>query len=315
MNKISPLDIRVAVLAHPFVIKEDAVYVPNFFKPVSLYQGDERIVSVFQNSPKPTVELNPLGIPPLLRKAQLMIFRVFEILKTILDHKEKSTVLEDVAPPRRLLIPQLPHPPFRVARPPRFFWHPAYAPPTDGYAPSCLMAETREAMPVPVSNSAMISAYARQALPRKGVLRQGQDGYVYLELSDDFINDIYPLIRDKGCEALSIFQIDPSPAHIPVILPHEWAQKKGWGEIKELEEEFHFEVKSLESLRPCRLPDVANFYYFEISSPELEQFRERLLLPSRIRGHEFHIAIAFRKSEGAATPQETFRLNVSCFAA
>jgi hypothetical protein len=314
MNKISPLDIRVAVLAHPFVIKEDAVYAPYISKSVSLYQGDERIVSVYQNSPKPIVELNPLGIPPLLRKAQLVIFRVFEILRTLLDQKEKSTVLEDVALPRRLLVPQLPYPPFRTARPSRFFWHPAYVPPSDGYAPSCLMAETREAAPAPVANSAIISAYARQALPRKGVLRQGQDGYVYLELPDTFITEIYPLIQDKECEAVSIFQIDPSPAHIPVILPHEWSQKKGWGEIKELEETFHFEVKRLESLRPTRWPGVENVYFFEISSPELERFRERLLLPSRIRGHEFHVAIAIRKSERAG-PLETFRLNVSCFAA
>jgi len=272
------------------------------------------MISLFQNSPKPIVELHQLKIPLLLRKAQLVIFRAFEVLKTLLDQKPKSTVLEEITPPRRLFVPQLPHPPFRSAKPARFFWHPAYVPPSDGYSPSCLMAEAGEDASAAVANSTSICSYARRALSKQGILKQDQDGFVYLELPDEFITDLAQLIQDRECEPVPLYQVEPSPAHIPVILPHEWEQKKGWGAIKELQESFSFEVQCLRALKPRNWPGVDKVYFLEVKSPELEKARERLLLPPRIRGHAFHMAIAIRKSAVEA-PRETFRLNVSCFAA
>ncbi len=315
MNKISPLDIRVAVLAHPLVAKEDSASATFFLKPIAPYTGDERIVSLFQNSPKPSIELNLSKIPPLLRKGQLVLLRVFEILRTLLEKKEKSTVLDHIAPPRMLFVPQLPHPPFLTAKPPRFFWHPAYILPSDEYAPSGLMAEAKEAAPVATPFSAVICAHIRRALPKKGILKQDSDGFVYLELPDEFITDLFPLIHDRECEAVPLYQIEPSPAHIAVVLPDEWSQKKGWGDIKEIDESFSFEVKGLNSLRPQRWPGVEKVYFLEIASPSLDRLRERLLLPSRIRGHAFHVAIAFKKANAALPQKETYRLNVSCFAA
>jgi hypothetical protein len=177
------------------------------------------------------------------------------------------------------------------------------------------MAEAKEGVPTPAPYSAGICAHARHTLPKKGVLKQDSDGFVYLELPDEFITALLPLIHDRECEALPLYQIEPSPAHIPVILPHEWSQKKGWGDIKEMDESFSFEVKGLNSLRPKRWPGVEKVYFLEITSSSLERLRERLLLPSLIRGHPFHLAIAYKKADGALPQKETYRLNVSCFAA
>jgi hypothetical protein len=317
MNKISSLDIRVAVLAHPHVVKEGQEVFSSFQKPVVPYSGDERIVSLFQSRPKPHIEPTPSKTPLFLRKGQLAVIRFFGILKTLLEQHEKGNLLLDIFPPRQLLVPSLPHPPFQAVKPPRFFWHPAYISPLDEYAPSCLMSETKEEMPSIVYNSASVCAYVRNALPQKGILRQDHEGFVYLELPDHFITDIFPLIHDQECEAISLHYLDPSPAHIPVILPHEWAQRKGWGEIKELETTFSFEITRLFSLKPIRWPGIEKVYCLSIQSPQLENYRERHLLPSRIRGHDFHVAIAFKKAaeKRSETPKETFRLNVSCFAA
>jgi hypothetical protein len=320
MNKISPLDIRVAVLAHPLVVKDDRTSTAVFQKPIVPYSGDERIVSVFQNSPKPRIEPSRSQIlAPILRKGQFALVRVFEILKTLLSENKKSTtLLNEIAPPRTLAVPQLPYPSFQATKPPRFFWHPAYSAPADEYAPSCLMSEAKEDMPNPVYNSADVCTYARSALPQQGILRQDHEGFVYLELCDNFITDIFPLIHDRACEAVPLYHLEPSPAHIPVILPHEWTQRKGWGEMKELETTFSFEITRLFSLKPKRWPGVEKVYFLNIKSPELESFRERNLLPSLICGHEFHVAIAFKKAaeQSPKAPQkETFRLNVSCFAA
>ncbi len=147
MNKMSPLDIRIAVLAYPLVSRDEMGSSAFAHRPIAAYSGDERIVSLFQNSPKPRIEQSKSKVPPLFRKGQYALIRVLEILKTILEIKEPSKVLSDIAPPRRLLVPELPHPPFRAVKPPRFFWHPAYTAPKDEYAPSCLMSEAKEDLP------------------------------------------------------------------------------------------------------------------------------------------------------------------------
>ncbi|MBS0603890.1 MAG: hypothetical protein JSS60_02505 [Verrucomicrobia bacterium] len=318
MNKISPLDIRVAVVAYPLVNK-DELESPAFAKrPIVPFSGDERIVSLFQNSPKPRIEQSKSKMPPLIRKGQYVLIRILEILKTLLEPNETSSVLNDIAPPRKLLVPQLPYPRFQAAKPPRFFWHPSHSSPKDEYAPSCLMSEVKEDLPSPIYNSASISAYARAALPQKGILRQDHEGFVYLELPDEYITELSPLIHDPASETVPLYYLEPSPAHIPVILPHEWAQRKGWGELKDLDKSFSFKINGVSSLNPKRWPGVEKVYFLRISSPELEKFRERCLLPSRIRGHEFHVAIAYKKADAAAMAvpkKETFRLNVSCFAA
>ncbi len=134
MNKISCLDIRVAVLAYPLVTKEETTFVREVRRVVP-FSGDDRIVSVFQNAPKAYIEPSRSKIPPLLRKGQFVLIRLLEVCKTLLEQREESRqVLADVAPPRKLLAPQLPHPPFHSNKPPRFFWHPAYVPPQEGYA-------------------------------------------------------------------------------------------------------------------------------------------------------------------------------------
>lgn len=318
MNKISSLDIRVAVFAYPFVAKGEDALVLSVRKPIVAYSGDERIVSVFQNSPKAFIEPSRSKLPPLLRKGQFALLKIIEALRTLLQVRKQSNILSDIVPNRRLQVSQLPYPPFRAAKPPRFFWHPAYTWPRDVYTPSCLMSEAKEAMPTIVDNSAIICARARQALPNQGILRQDSEGFVYLELPDAFITELFPLISDQECEVVPLYSLEPSPAYIPVILPHEWAQRKGLGEIKELETTFSFEITRLSSLKPKRWPGIEKAYFLSLKSPQLEAFRERCLLPSFIRGHEFHVAIAYKKAAikpRSTLPKETFRLNVSCFAA
>jgi hypothetical protein len=293
MQATSPLDIRIAVLVHPLVIKEDQLYPAQLGARGICYTRSQ------------TWNLNRIKVPG------------FNNCKLFNIRNMESTVFTDIAPPRQLLVPQLPHPSFQTVKPPRFFWHSADISPNDPYVPSCLMLEAQEEMPVPVYNSASICAYARYKLPKKGILRQDRKGFVYLELPDNFITEIFPLLNDQESEAIPLYYLEPSPAHIPIILPQEWAQIKGWGELKRVENSFAFEITHLFSLKPKRWPGIERVYFFEIKSSELEDFRERHLLPSRIHGHAFHVVIAFKKAAKKSTdpPKEVFRLNVSCFAA
>ena len=318
INKLSSLDIRIAVLAYPLVAKEGTDILPFGRKMTIPLEPQERVVSLFQNSPKAAIEPTPSKLPPLVRKGQFLLLRMQTMLKIIFLSKEKSTVLSNLLPPRKLLVPQLPHPPFQSHRPPRFFWHPAYEPPEDAYTPSCLMSDTKESPPTTVYHSSDICAYAKRAFPLEGILRKDKDGFVYLELTDAFILDLFPLINDHTSEMVPLHLVEPSPAHIPVILPHEWAQCKGWGEIEELGMSIFFEIKNLCSLCPKRWPGVEKVYFLTIQCLTLEELRAHHLLPSRIRGHDFHVAIAVQRTtapHARSDPKETFRLNVSCFAA
>ncbi len=317
MNKISSLDVRVAILAYPLVSKDEEGFISKVSNAFVLNQGDDRIVSLFQNSPKAHIEPARSKIPPLLRKGHFVLIKIYEILKSLLQEKASSTLLNDIVPPRQILVPQLPHPPFQSTKPPRFFWHPAYSYLKDEYAPGCLISESKEELPTPVYQSAGICAYIRQAFPQQGILKQDQEGFVYLELPDNLITEIFPLLHDRESEMIPLYYLEPSPAHVPVILPHEWNQKKGWGPLKEHHLSFSFEMTQLSWIKPKRWPGVERVYFLNLKSPELEKLRERYLLPALIRGHEFHIAIAYKKAEAKPEnpPKETFRLNVSCYAA
>lgn len=315
MNKVSSLDIRVAVLACSFVPKELETDAPKEFTPVLPRHTDERIVSLFLNCPKATVELPTSKIPLAFRRGRFFLVKIIEILKTLLQEKQSSNVLAEIFSDRGLSIPQLPHPPFISCKPPRFFWHPAYQP-CDEYSPDCLISETKEATPVTVFDSIAICTHARHVLPKEGVLRQDESGFVYLELSPFFITTFFPRLQDQDPAAASFQEFEPSPAHVPVILPHEWTQKKGWGEIAELEKAFSFDIVKLCSIKPKNWPGIERVYFLELSSPALRQLRESHLLPSLIRGHPFHVAIACKKANPAAKASPgIFRLNVSCHAA
>lgn len=270
MNKITPLDFRQTVYSYP------QEKVSSYRYSVVPFQFNEKVVSLFQSSPK--VRLGPV-LPRILRKGQIALFKVLEALRAAIEVKEIFNVFDEICPPRALYSPQLPHPPFRAVKPPRFFWHQDLESSNHEYAPPCLMSET------PENGAVLIKSLPRQA--KKGTLRQDDAGYVYLELSE---------------------------GHIPVILTQEWEQKKGLGPIKELGDALSVEMKGLYSQRPKSWPGVVKVYFLRIHSSQLEAFREKYLLPSRIRGHDFHAVVDFKPGH-APEQKETFRLNVSCFAA
>lgn len=171
------------------------------------------------------------------------------------------------------------------------------------------MSDTQEDWPTVVMNSARLCSYARQTLPCRGHLKQDADGFVYLELSDNFVAELFPLLGNQELEPCLAGQI-------PVIMPHEWALRKGLGELKELGDAFSFEITNLSAFQPMRWPDVEKVYFLRLHCPELERLREKFLLPSRILGHDFHVPIAFKPVRHQSPQQrEIFRLNVSCFAA
>jgi|3_EtaG_2_1085321.scaffolds.fasta_scaffold60318_2 hypothetical protein len=133
-----------------------------------------------------------------------------------------------------------------------------------------------------------------KSVPLYGKLKQANDGYVYLDVSNNFINGIFPLIRDEGIEKPPYFQgkYQRIGAHVSVVSSEEADM---FEDIEEIGEEFSFKLGSLKSVEPERWPDMDRVWFVQIESSELKQLRRKYGLPQKLNGHEFHITVACKR--------------------
>lgn len=126
----------------------------------------------------------------------------------------------------------------------------------------------------------------------KGVLKQKSNGYVYLEVSKDFIKKTIPLIESPGkIVAPKFYKFKKGMgAHISVISEVEQVQNDLW-EIKELGQEFSFTVTELRSAKVLRNNKMKKVWFLSVASPELERLRESYGLTPRLNDRDFHITI------------------------
>lgn len=127
---------------------------------------------------------------------------------------------------------------------------------------------------------------------QKGVLKQKPNGYLYLVVSRDFISEALPLIDVQG-------KIVPPQhytskkgigAHISVIDENEQIANEIW-EIKELGQEFTFTIKELRTVKLNKDGKMKKLWLLAVAAPELEKLRESYGLPSKLKGHDFHITL------------------------
>ena len=215
---------------------------------------------------------------------------------------EEPLSMPEIVPPRMLAFGQLPAPPFHSQIPPRFFWHPSQA------ANQNLLRETSDEVFEPASQAALILSRAKEMLPQHGVLKQDAQGLIYLDLPEAYTTELLPLIADEGAEIPPYY----SP-HVVAILPQEHEQRKELESLKVLGQTVSFTVTGCTSLKPRGWEEMERVWIVTIQSPELETLRARALLPPKILAHEFHIVIGTRRAEQPSL--ETFRINVSCYAA
>lgn len=156
-----------------------------------------------------------------------------------------------------------------------------------------LLTETNEfthARPVPSSPRLL-----RSICKGKGKLKRNAQGLFYLDIDNRFINMMLPFLKAKHLIKPPYFNLfrEPDGAHIPVI-PAREAAFQYIDEIKEVGQEFTFEIEGLYSMKPTMWPEVEEVWFFKVHSPELEKLRRRYFLPEHPNGHPFHIAIAVK---------------------
>lgn len=70
-----------------------------------------------------------------------------------------------------------------------------------------------------IENSILINSTSK--LLKQGIVSQAENNLVYLNIHDDFIHELYPLLNDKKIIKPSYFDEDGIGAHISIIYPEE----------------------------------------------------------------------------------------------
>lgn len=127
---------------------------------------------------------------------------------------------------------------------------------------------------------------------QKGILKQKDNGYLYLEVSNDFIGEVLPLIQAQGKIVPPRHYTSKKGigAHISVMYENEQILNEIW-EIKELGQEFTFTVMELRTVKLQKDNKIKKLWLLAVDAPGLEQLRESYGLPSKLKNHDFHITI------------------------
>lgn len=129
-------------------------------------------------------------------------------------------------------------------------------------------------------------------IQQKGILKQKDNGYLYLEVSKDFIAESLPLIDAPGkiVPPRHFTSKKGIGAHISVMYENEQILNEIW-EIKELGQEYTFTVMELRTVKLNKDNKVKKLWLLAVAAPELEKLRESYGLSPKLKNHDFHITI------------------------
>jgi len=127
--------------------------------------------------------------------------------------------------------------------------------------------------------------FAEKHLPKQGKLVQRENGYAYIKVDDNYINELFGLLHaEPGYKKPPYFRRPDAPgAHISVVYEDEHVK------LKEVGQEFSFTLRKIVTVR---LKDGTSYMVLEVIAPELENLRVSYGLSRKLKNHEFHISIA-----------------------
>jgi len=130
----------------------------------------------------------------------------------------------------------------------------------------------------------------------KGVLKQTDEGFVYVKINNDIIHGLFPLIDEDGIEEPPYFGKGEIGAHIYAISDEEIDEDV---EIKELGQEINFKLGSMCWTKPEGWKEMAKVFFVSVEIPELKEIRKRYGLPVSYKGlgHDYHTTIAVKKAK------------------
>lgn len=137
-----------------------------------------------------------------------------------------------------------------------------------------------------------ILSFIQAELPREGILKSS-DGFVYIDLDDDYIHQLVQFIQKEGFEEPPYFE-EPYGvgAHLTVIYPAE-VINYGISDVQECGERIEFIPTGCQIVRPLRMEGIDQVYFVVVYAPRLDQIRAKYGLPKR--EYDFHITIGVKK--------------------
>jgi hypothetical protein len=149
-----------------------------------------------------------------------------------------------------------------------------------------------------------------------GVLKKNEQGLVFLDIENSFINSLAPFFEAAGMVRPPYFNIfgQLQGAHIPII-PKREADFNFLTLYREMGTTFSFEVEGLYSLAPDCWPEMKEIWFLKVRSIELENFRRNYFLPPLPGGHSFTIVVAIKPHQAGKerpVPIPFMRVNPSC---
>ena len=134
---------------------------------------------------------------------------------------------------------------------------------------------------------------AKQFSPH-GVIKITSTGFLYLDVQDAFVTELYPLLKKKvkKVKMPDYFSEGDIGAHVTIAVEDE---TKGLI-IEELGKVVRFEVLHVASAIPEKHRHVIERVWFlVVNAPELESLRTKYLLTPKVNAaHEFHITIGVK---------------------
>ena len=131
-----------------------------------------------------------------------------------------------------------------------------------------------------------------EQIVHQGVLKQKDNGYLYVEVSNEFISSILPLLDAPGKLVPPRHYTSKKGigAHISVMYENERIEHELWS-IEELGQEFTFRIRELRTVKLVKDNKMKKLWLIAVDAPELEKLREHYGLSSKLKGHDFHITI------------------------
>lgn len=157
----------------------------------------------------------------------------------------------------------------------------------------CMTAFTDAVEIVKIDNPEALQI-ARE-FPSEGTLKQNAEGFVYIDIQNELLYRLLPFIQYEDSYALLPDYFDGEDrvgAHITVMTVQEVAEYHV-SEIKELNQQFPFEVLSLSVVELDGRSDIACVWILDVQAPLLDELRMHYGLPPKSHeGVHFHITLA-----------------------
>lgn len=129
-------------------------------------------------------------------------------------------------------------------------------------------------------------------LPNEGVLKQKENGYVYLDVSNTFIESVVPLLNLSGELRALPTSTRSLGAHITVFDETEHVTPDALNSC------FSFHIKEIRSFTIHTRKGLKKLWVIAVISPELENLRQQHGCSPKLKGNDFHITLGKQMPKG-----------------